>query len=141
MNHAIDWPRHQERYAHRQRIEAMTDPEQTPALKACPFCGGDVRLTESRPTNFTKWQIACAATGCGVAPATWSDSRTHTIDKWNRRAPSPSVSEREEVMRLARQHGESVKDERGRESFEFDDYGLIDFADALLATYTIQRKP
>ena len=42
---------------------------------------------------------------------------------------------REEVIRLAQQYCDYSSDSKGRESFEFDDYGLYHFAQLVAAEY------
>ena len=42
---------------------------------------------------------------------------------------------REEVIRLAQQYCDYSSDSKGRESFEFDDYGLYHFAHLIAAQY------
>lgn len=74
-----------------------------PELKACPFCGGEAELRETRAYTTNGWRVACTK-GCAASLPVWIDSPVSTgngvdeatrytstqaaavaVAKWNRR--------------------------------------------------------
>lgn len=63
---------------------------------ACPFCGGDAKLTD-RTDNYTgDWMIGCDTQNCAGEGQSY-DLKAEAIEAWNRRDPSAQAAARREA--------------------------------------------
>ena len=76
------------------RLDAMLDQQdrdyeeaQGPALKPCPFCGGEAELCDSAefaPFERRHFYVRCMVPDCQSRGIEWTSTH-HAITAWNRR--------------------------------------------------------
>lgn len=95
-------------------------------LKPCPFCGGEVKLTEEQT-------IGCFRIQCTKCPVDlgryWYFSANDVINAWNRRADN---EEYEHLLKIARKMHTWIFLNTGDEQAVYDEIGLSDEDNVLL---------
>jgi hypothetical protein len=63
----------------------MSDSPSLPALRPCPFCGGEAEYRARAAGRFVS--VVCAFRGCDIGPSTaLHPTHADAAESWNRRA-------------------------------------------------------